>query len=52
MKEERPDVVAHPCNPCYSGCRIKVQGQLGKVNARPYLKNKLKAKGLGARLKG
>jgi hypothetical protein len=47
-------VVAHTCNPNYSGgidrgCQSKVSP--GKISGRSYLKNKLKPKGLGQRLK-
>jgi hypothetical protein len=45
--------MVHACNPNYSeggGTRITVQDQLDK-STRPYLKNKVKAKGLGTWLK-
>jgi hypothetical protein len=45
-KGESPGVVVHIYNPSYSeggGRRITTQGQARK-RARPYLKNKLKAK--------
>jgi hypothetical protein len=48
-KVNKPGMMVHTCNPNHLGGksrRIVVQSHLGQ-RARPHLKNKLKAKGLG-----
>jgi hypothetical protein len=48
--KNKPRIVVHACGSNYSGGRdrrIKIQASLGKVDIRPYLKNKLEATGLG-----
>jgi hypothetical protein len=48
LNSVRPDIMVHSYNFSYLGDRrIKAQGLHRQKSTRPYLKNRLKAKGLG-----